>query len=498
MEREYDPFASCRVDVGRALVKRLSVRWRFRLQAVGISIVLIMPLAYAGDESLDLKTFLEQISNGNPAIQAARSRYSALENRIKPAATLEDPFIAAGIDEVPFGEHRAVEYRYQISQAFPFPGKLDAREQIARSKAEVADQDAETLRRELTVAATQYFYKAHYLEEALALNRELRRLVETSVESAKARYRSGEPEHHDWLLGKIELANLDVEYNRLASEQRSIHVLMNELRGIQPDAPVERIVARFESDAAVGAPADLEAQPELRALESQLNRAESESKLAKLGYYPDFVVQVMAMEPNNGGMNGGMEEEKGNWGVMVGVNLPLYAYRKQAKLAAAAEDEKHAVAMERQYLLNRLNTEIFNAQQQFMLARNVVRLYEREVMPVTELALANAKVAYTSQRIPLSQYVDVLKVYRTQKLELVAALTDIELAKTRVRELLSSPPLMKIAPNRPTLFGAGGMSDGGMSSPDPVSMGGGLTAPKNVKNTAGSTESGGSTGMGGM
>jgi outer membrane protein TolC len=467
---------------------------KMRIRFLAVYFFLSIPIVCAAEDELDLQAFLSQVSEANPAIQAAQSRHSALQNRIKPAASLDDPFIAAGIDEVPFGEHRAQVFRYQISQAIPFPGKLSAREAIAKHRAEFAEQGTETLRRELTVIATQFFYKAHYIDEAIALNRELRRLVDNSVLSAKANYQSGGTDHHDWLLGKIEAANLDVEHSKLSREQNSIRALMNELRGRAPDELIGRMVVRPPADS-INAERniDLKNQPELKALDYQYEQAESEYKLAKLAYYPDFVVQAMAMEPNGGGM----DATPSNWGIMVGVNVPLYFSRKQSKLAAAAQDEQRAVEMDRRYLTNKLNTEIVNARQQLASAKDVVRLYESDVIPATELALSDAKSAYAAQRLELKRYLDILKIYQTQKLELVAAQADIELARTRLKELLSSPPLMKIAPSRPSLFGGSDMG-GTMEGPDPVSMGGGMTAGKNVKKNTSAPTSGGSAGMGGM
>lgn len=458
-----------------------------------VCILLGIPSTHAAENELDLETFVAQVSESNPAIQAAESRHSAQVNRIKPAASLDDPFIAAGIDEIPFGEYRAQLFRYQISQAFPFPGKLSAKESIAKLKADFAGQGTATLRRELTVIATQVLYKAHYIDEAITLNRELRNLIATSVDSAKAKYVTGDPTHHDWLLGKIEMASLDVEHSKLIRERNSIRVLMNELRNREPIGAIEKVVVKFTDDTSDDQILDLKNQPELLALNYQHEQAESEYKLAKLAYYPDFVVQAMAMEPNQGGMG----DEKANWGIMVGVNIPLYFSQKQSELAAAAKHEQRAVELDRRYLINKLNTEVTNAKQQLATARDVVRLYESEVIPATKLAVSAAQSAYVAQRMEFNKYLDILKVDKIQRLEFIAALTDIELAKIRIVELLSSPPLMKLAPARPSLFG-GGYMGGEMQSSEPVSLGGGMSVGNNVKkdtNVSGSNES---SGMGGM
>ena len=97
----------------------------------------------------------------------------------------------------------------------------------------------------------------------------------------------------------------------------------------------------------------------------------------------------------------------------------------------------------------------------------------------------------------LARYLSVLKIHKTQQLEIVAARIDVELAKTRLRELLSSPPLMQLAPSRPTVFGGEEMG-GAMQASDAVSMGRGISADKKIGKTADTADQDGKSGMGGM
>ena len=170
-----------------------------------------------------------------------------------------------------------------------------------------------------------------------------------------------------------------------------------------------------------------------------------------------------------------------NWGVMVGVNVPLYFEEKQAPLASAAIKDKSASILEEKKIKNRLDTEAIDAKKQFETARDVVALYKNEVIPSTELAANSAKIDYIARRISLTQYLDVLKVQRTQELEYLAAQIDVELARTRLRELLSAPPILKLAPTKPSLFGTSVMRGGGMGAAetvsDTVSMGRGMSGP---------------------
>lgn len=448
-------------------------------------------------ESLTLEVFLSQVRSGNPDLQSSKLRAEALKQRIEPAGALDDPFVAAGVDDVPFRGGDAYLRRYQVSQSIPFPGKRAAREDIAESRALSAHSNAETVAREVIVLATQVFYRTYYNAKALELNDKLKNLLLSSVESIKNHYKTGEANHHDVLLAKVEASMLDVEKLRLLREQKILHALLNELRCLPPMTPVDNLRIQL-SDNHLQEPEspDLKNQPELKALEYNVIQAEKEQRLAELAYYPDFVIQGMALQPNSS-----MMDVPSSWGLMVGVNVPLYFEVKQAPLEAAAIIDKRAAVLEEQKIKNRLNTEAVDARKQFETARDVVSLYETEVLPSTQLAAKSAKIDYVAKRISLTQYLDVLKVQRTQELEYLAAQIDVELARIRIKELLSAPPILKLAPTKPSLFGTSSMRGGGMGGGDTVSstvsMGRDMSGPsRKPKAPSGGGESR-SGGMGG-
>jgi outer membrane protein, heavy metal efflux system len=414
---------------------------------------------------LTLEIFLSQVRSGNPDLQSSKLRAEALEQRINPAGALDDPFVAAGVDDVPFRGGGEYIRRYQVSQSIPFPGKRAAREAIAEHRALSAHSDAETVAREVTVLATQAFYRTYYNAKALELNDKLKQLVLNSVESIKIHYKTGEANHHDVLLAKVEASILDVEKLRLLRDQKILHALLNELRSLPPTTPVEDLNIQFSDDNLQEPEVpDLKNQPELKALEYNVMQAEKEQRLAELAYFPDFVIQGMALQPNSNNM-----DIPSSWGLMVGVNVPLYGEQKQAPLENAAVIDKRAAVLEEQKIKNRLNTEAIDARKQFETARNVVSLYKTEVLPSTQLAAKSAKIDYVAKKISLIQYLEVLKVQRTQELEYLAAQIDVELARIRIKELLTAPPILKLAPSKPSLFETSSMRGGGMGGGDTVS-----------------------------
>ncbi|OQW47465.1 MAG: hypothetical protein A4S09_15195 [Proteobacteria bacterium SG_bin7] len=441
-------------------------------------------------KDFSLKEFLEQVRDSNPSIKSAARRAEALSHRVKPASTIDDPFIAVGVDQIPFDGSMGSATRYQVSQSIPFPGKLSARGDIAESKAKSARSDSETTEREVIVLATQAFFRTFYNQNAIELNEKQKILIEGTVESTKSRYKTGDTGHHDWLLAKVEISVLKVERLRLEREQKKLFAVLNELRDKPTDAVFGNLVVKF-SESKNDDVSPTKDQPEMKSLEYAVTQSEKEKKLAKLSYLPDFTIQGMAMKPSSDMMN-----EKDNWGVMVGINVPLYFWRKQSENVSASTLDSEAIVLEKKNLENRLNTEMVDAKQALQTTKDIVDLYRSSVIPTTNLALQNAKTGYAARKLPLTQFLETLKVQKTQELEFLAAQLDVELARTRITNLLSAPPVLRLAPSKPSLFGAGAM--GGSMTSDTVNMGGGMSGPTRKTKAAEPTQMPSGAGMGNM
>jgi cobalt-zinc-cadmium efflux system outer membrane protein len=424
----------------------------------------------------------------NPNIQSSFLRAQALAHRIKPTGTLDDPFIAVGKDQIPIDGSMGSVTRYQISQTIPFPGKLGAKSDVAESRANSALSDAETTKREIFVFATQAFYRAYFNQQAIDSNEKVQKIIESTVESTKARYKTGDSGHHEWLLAKIELNVIEIEKLKLFREKEFLLAILNELRNKPADSTLGKLEVKFSSDDFIEE-SSRQDQPELKSLNFQLTLADKEERFARLSYFPDFVIQGMAMYPGPE-----MMEEKSNWGVMIGINIPLFFWRKQTEIVAAAVKDREATVLELKNLENRLNSEVVDAKLQFKTARDVLSLYRDSIIPTTNLAVQDAKSGYVSKRLLISQFLETLKVQKTQELEYLASQIDVELAKTRLQNLLSSPPVLRLAPLRPSLFGGGTM---GNSMPsDTVNMGKGMSGPSRKIKTPESNQNG--SGMGNM
>jgi outer membrane protein TolC len=429
-----------------------------RLCALGIALIATaLARGHAAETEqprLDLRTYLADVEAASPAIIAARRRAEATARRVTPAGSPSDPFLAIGPDDIPTSGGSPGLIRYQLSQAIPFPGKLGAAARGAADRADAAAADAETITREVRVSAVQAFYRAFHNQRSIELVGDLRRLVDEAVSSGKARYETGSPNHHEWLLARADLGVLDTERERLDTARIALRAELNELRNRAADTQLGELRADELFQPGPAAPdliAETPASPEIRSLDALLQAIEADRRAARLAYLPDFVVQGMAEQPRGTGM----EESESMWGAMVGINLPVFWRWKQDELVAAAEREREAAIAERQALENRLRAEQMTARRELETAKQVVELYEKNVIPLTDLAFDSARMGYALGRVSLSDLIAAARARRTQQLELLAARIDVALARTRLENPLSSPPVLRLAPSTPTLFGTG-------------------------------------------
>lgn len=466
--------------------------------ALFLAPLLLSILPVDGAERLDLDDYVSQVVAANPNLQAAQARAEAMGFRVKPASSLDDPFFAVGPDEIPFDGGGSV-IRYQVNQIIPYPGKPFARGRAAKARALAAESDTETTRRQIVVFATQAFYKAYYNQEEIRLNKETRDLLGPLLETSKSKYETGGTTHHEWLLAKAQLGILETERLKLLRERTALDALLNELRNRESDAPIGGLAANFSSNARFDDAEfekEIQNQPELQSLQRLADASHEEKRLAKLNFIPDFMVQGMVAQSR-------MEAEPSRWGVMVGLNLPVFGYRKQANLARAAGREQEVALAEKQGIENKLKTELTEARQQYKTAGDIAKLYKDTVIPETRLALKSVRDAYTAGAAPLTSVLNFSMIRLTQELEYLAARIDVELAKVRKKELLSSPPIERFTPSSPTLFttdAMGGMGTAaGMRTPTDSAAGmgrGGMSGPAAKPQQMGKEKD--SKGMGGM
>jgi len=457
------------------------------LSLIGCLCLLANPVV-AEELALTLDVYLKEVEDSNLSVRTADAQSKSQQHRVRPAGTWDDPFFAGGPDELPFDGNGSGVIRYQLSQNIPFPGKLSARQEAAAKRAELFQANALTTGREVKVDAIQIFLQNYFNLRALKLNDEIMKILNDITRVEKTRYRTAGSGHHSYLLARAEQGILSTEKTQLLRRKKALWNSLNLLRNREIDAPeTELVLTDLPAEYIPPALEKLmENQPELLAALRSMEYAQAELTSANRAILPDFMLQGMVMQSRHG-------SEPSNYGFMAGINMPIFWWRKQSEIVSAVEREKEATVYQKELLVRELQNEYRDACNELETSRVNLNLYEKEILPMTRMALASSKSEYMAGRVSLREYLDVVRASRQQELDYVAIRLDLYLSRTRVENLLSAPPMQRFSPGRPTLFNSTQM--GTMQPMQQMPASGTIRTGKGMKSPGSSAPTPGMKGM---
>jgi outer membrane protein TolC len=277
----------------------------------------------------------------------------------------------------------------------------------------------------LRIAYADYFLA----DKSLEITRKNKALLEQLEQAAEARYRVGEGLQQDVLRAQVELSIL---LGRLASLDQmrqsaaaSLNAVLNRppLAPLGAPAPIEKIPLRYTLDELESAAR--ERSPGVQAAEFGVERAETNLRLARRQYYPDFVLRAdyfnkAALVPE--------------WEVGAGIRVPLYFWRKQAfgvqEAAAGVGDARASLQSAHQDVLARVKD--FHAQASA--ADRLVSLYGNAVIPQAELGLRSATAAYQTGEIDFLSLLNSFTVLNDYQVRYHEELANFEKALAQLEE----------------------------------------------------------------
>jgi outer membrane protein TolC len=333
------------------------------------------------------------------AWQVASARYPQV-------ISLDDPMFGTTVAPASIGSSNVdFGYRLELSQKYPFPGKLKLRGENAEAEANAAGNDVDDTRLQLVEAAKIAFYDYYLVQRAIAVNEESLRLLGEFRKNAETRYKAGQAEQQDVLQADVELGK-QRERGLLLERLRQVAVArLNTLMHLPPDQslpapPKEVTVEERLPEAQELRAVALDRRPDLQAIRNHIAAEEASLGLAHREYYPDFE----AMAAYDTIMGNGPTRDLAPQ-LAVRINLPVRCARR-----AAAVSEAEARIAQRQAELakmtDQVNYDVQQAYAQVIESLKVVRLYEKEVLPAARSNVKAAQVAYTTGKIPFLSLIE--------------------------------------------------------------------------------------------
>jgi cobalt-zinc-cadmium efflux system outer membrane protein len=380
---------------------------------------------------LDLGALVQEATQNNPEIKAARQRWEAAKAVVPQVGTLPDPVISGGYMSRGSLASEPVTI-FGVMQEVPFPGKLQLREELAGREAERMEADYAAVRLRVVARVKEAYFDLHLVHKALEIVEKNKGLLQDFEKTAKARYAVGKVAQQDVFRAQVELSRVLDRLAVLDQRRESMHAEINRHLNRPPAAPLGRpaeiiLTALPAGIAEMSALAERQS-PELKAQIKGVERGDTGVALARRDYFPDFSLNFSAAPPLQGDPMGN------SYQALLGIKVPLYFARKQRAGVEGAlstrEGARKDLEAARQSVLFRVKDNVVQAQR----AERLIALLKNAIIPQASLALQSALAGYAVGKVDFLTILNSLLTLQESELELHGEMVEHEKALARLEE----------------------------------------------------------------
>ena len=381
----------------------------------------------------------------NPTVAQRQAAVRAATLRIRPAGSLPDPMLTVGVMDLvlphfEFNQSDFTEADVELSQEIPWPGALGARSGVMRAAAAGARAEEGTVRRDLKTTMAVAYYRLGYTVTALQTLRHQRDLLDAAVQLSTTRYATGAAPQSDPLQAKLARDRLRSEEFALESERIAALAAVNALRNRAPgDSVLVTAIepAALRAGAVPQPPADtlvalaVAIHPRLAARRAAVDGATRTIQVERLGARPDFTLTARyGYRPVAFGFN-----FPDFFSASIGLRLPIWAWRKQNRLADAARADSTGAAAGLRDAELQLSREVTEAAARVQASQQRLALLVDGVLPN---ARGTVESVLRSYQVGRAEFLTLLSVedarYRAE-LEAVAVAADYQAQLMMLRQL---------------------------------------------------------------
>lgn len=363
---------------------------------------------------LHLDSLLQAAERTNPSLRAARLRAEAQTLKEPQASALPDPSVQGTGHVYPTVTARGPQRsQWQVRQSIPFPGKRGLRGEVAALGADAAEADAEALAQNLALRIETAYYELYRVQRREELLRAFEEELRQFESAASTRYEVGDGSQQSILKAQVERGRLDMRRENLRADRESTLQSLARLTGRAdletPERPVEVTAPGELRGVSESMGEDLaEGRPEAKALRRRIEKAESETALARRAFWPDFTVGAAYTDVREGDLTPTMTGRDALT-VSIGVSIPLWRGKQEARLEEAQVERRRAEAELDDFRLQ-VQSKVRDLRERLRRQQRQLTLLSKQLIPQAETSLEATLSAYKAGR---TDFLDLLDAERT-------------------------------------------------------------------------------------
>lgn len=382
------------------------------------------------DASSPLRDYLSFALLNSPRVEAAYFDWVAAVESIAPARSLPDPRLTFGADIA----DTVMSLMPGLMVDLPGPGKLRAAGEIAAAESRSAyfGFERELLRAALAVKSA--YYRRHFLEETIRVQSETLRLLRELEQLAAQQNAAGRVTLQDVLRAQIARDQVETQITNLVDSRGALAAELKSALGLGPADEGPPVPSSFEPS--VGEPQPdqlletaLNQNPDLRALEEDVLRAEASLELARRSRVPDFSL----------GLDVEVKADPTLFRPRAGMSLPIWRDKIAAQIAGAQASKRASQARltaEQVQVAADLASMLFLYRQAL---RNDVLLRDK-LVPKARQSLDAARAGYVNARASFLDVIDAQRTLLEFELAGIEARTQRELALASLSLAIAGVP----------------------------------------------------------
>lgn len=318
--------------------------------------ILIIGLTFFISNSYPQKVSLQDLIDialqVSPELKMYEAKIRASENRIQQNTNLPDPMLSFGVMDLPvpslsFNRDMMTQKVVGLSQEFPFPGMLSAKEDVNIKDVEIVKQEYNDKRNEIIKDLTQSYFELIYIRNEIELTEKSRQLMKQILDVVRSMYSVADASQQNVFRVELELTKMSEMIAALKSEEAEQLSAINSLLLKDPETELETdslpqfSFAKINIDDLISkAEAN---RPYLRGILIAEEKEKLNQSVAEYDFYPMFRLSAQYafredLQPD------GMQQDN-MISLMLDISLPL---NYGGKVSAMVEETKSMQEMYRQ------------------------------------------------------------------------------------------------------------------------------------------------------
>ncbi len=400
---------------------------------VFLSLTLMNP-AVAGANQL--QQLLEDADRNNPSLKAALEQIAVAETKIAQVTSLNDPVLSIALSNYPYDEFTTnvspmTGNEFRLAQMFPFPGKLDAKGEIAAKQSRWFAAAYQDSRLQVRQQVKDAWFRLLFQRRAIELTNNNMKIIDDFIKLTEARYEVGKGLQQNVLKAHLQRSKqLDMLLSLQQNEAATLAEL-NSLAGYETDRPLE-IDGELEEVETTYVLSELQQQaeqdrPMFAAFAALIEQYKSQRQLAELDYKPDFTVWAGYRWRDDALGDGGTDFLSAG----ISFNLPIRKARRSAAVAEADSSLRLAY-QKRNEFRNKVNLAIHRSLSQLEQTGQLVNLYQGGIIPQANQTFQATLSAYQVDKVDFLDLLDsVMSLYRYE-IDYARALSDQQRSRAQL------------------------------------------------------------------